>query len=86
MGNPGGQEKVGGQSTGPKLGGTLREWGKVGSGQLGALKQSWAVQREFLRLGADTRGGKGAAHGTWGHCCKGGVGLEVGVGSRGSGR
>lgn len=57
--------------------------GKVGPGQLGAMKQSWAVQRDFLRLGDDTRGGKGAAHGIWGHCFKGEVGLEGGLEAEG---
>lgn len=52
---------------------------------MGPLKQSWCVQREFLRLGAEARGEKGAAHGIWGRCFKGEVGLEMGVGSRGSG-
>lgn len=35
----------------------------MGSGQLGALKQRWCVQREFLKLGAEARGEKGAAMG-----------------------
>lgn len=72
--------------TGLEFGETLGKWEKVGSGQVGALAQSWGVLREFLRLGADARAGKGAAHRTWGHRCKGEVGLEVGVGSRVSGQ
>lgn len=65
----------------------MGEWEKVGSRQLGGSEAKLeCVEGKFLRIGAETRGGRRATHGLWGHCFKCEVEPEMDVGRRGSSR